>query len=424
MLWLLLGCRPEPVTSPDIVILLAAGLRSDTTDVLLEGLQRTPSARFTAAYSQSSSPFVSLGSLLIGDYPAAAPMCGLTVRSGPPPDPPIWCNQLPEGRWTLPEVLETYSYRTALFTNNLRGGRFLAGEFQVGRESTDPASDAVAWWKEGNGPRLLVIADASPMMRRTTFWAEQQVARPDRSEVPGSITDMRTEPLEAAQEAYQEEIRALGQRWRTLLDGLSGEEELLILAGLNGINLGEQSGSPTLPPIILFNDIILERTVHVPLMVFSQTPLQLSSDDPVELLDVLPTVVAAAGAMPVTGLPGRDLLDGTPEADSYAYSELGDMISLRKGEYMLSFRGMLHHATSLDPKLTQVLMGKPHRLMLHNVVHDPAQGNSLTREKPALADQLLDELRAVRLGPAAPSMDVLTPELVQQLRAVQRDGYW
>ncbi len=74
---------PQEDVQPDIVLVLTSGLREDTDDhratsLLLETTGVQPGLRFTAAYSQTVQPYISLGSMLTGRYPSAIPLCGVS----------------------------------------------------------------------------------------------------------------------------------------------------------------------------------------------------------------------------------------------------------------------------------------------------------------------------------------------------------
>ena len=107
------GQDAPPDSPPDLILVLTPGLRADVTtpgaeQALFEGLSALPWRRFTQAYAQSCSPHTSMGSLLTGLYPSAIPLCGSYAGDSlvPNSEESPWCSELPERRYTLPEVVE------------------------------------------------------------------------------------------------------------------------------------------------------------------------------------------------------------------------------------------------------------------------------------------------------------------------------
>jgi arylsulfatase A-like enzyme len=205
---------------------------------------------------------------------------------------------------------------------------------------------------------------------------------------------------------------------------------LTIVAGANGISLVEQGGK-TGPPIqTLGEDILVDRTLRVPLVLYSTAALEGPAvrSVPVELLDVFPTLAAAAGAVPPTGLPGRDLRAPTEEdaATAYAYAEFGDMLALRSGPYFLMYRCLLHYGTSLDPEVTRRLVDNarnaPRRMGLYQVTTDPFQERP--ERDPDLHRTLHQRMIGIRLGEASVPAEAMTPQRLYEIRMARSNGYW
>ncbi|MFT5686774.1 MAG: arylsulfatase A-like enzyme [Myxococcota bacterium] len=402
LLIFLLSCTTSQEASqqvqPDIILLLSNGLRADGTDALLSGLALSPDWRFSSAYSQSPVPFTSLGSVLTGRYPSAIPMCGVPYRHVADIEAMPWCAGIPSERHTLPSVLALYGYTTALLTDTTLLRDHLGSTF-----SEQLADDEVAeWWAGVTGPRLLVVSDSTLMLK--------------------TDATLRQASSDAIQARFQEASETLGQRWGSLLSTLPTNNRRLVVAGLHGQNLKESGGGGSLPKNPLFNDIILERTVHVSLLVFGE-PTPRTITPPVELLDILPTALVWAGAAPLAGLPGTDL-HSEADPSGHAYAELGDMLMVRQGAEMLSLRAMLHHITALDPQLDQALQHPTGHLHLHNVESDPLQTADLVREDLDRREELLLSLRAIRAGDAAPPPKAMTDEHLQAIRMTASEGYW
>jgi arylsulfatase A-like enzyme len=150
-----------------------------------------------------------------------------------------------------------------------------------------------------------------------------------------------------------------------------------------------------------------------------------SHDHPVQILDLMPTLVKLAGATPPAGLSGYDLLD-EPPATAAAYAEFGDMLALRTERHMVVARSWRHGGTSLDPALDERLSRTPpyRGWTLHDLRADPTQRDDLSLGAPDLLEQLAVRLLAVRDGPGAVPGGGLSEEQVAALRASGALGYW
>ena len=477
------SAEPRP---PDLVLLLVQGLRADAPGepgAEAAFLAALPPKKlvFTAAYAQSPSPFQSLGSLLTGRYPSAIPICG--AISDDPAQPQPWCHALPAERATLPGVLGLYGYRTALVNSHLPDADQLAADFQhvedLGQESWrtpwEPLEQRVrAWWdQEPHEPRLLVVVLADLMVQQRP---ELRVAMglparpgpqeaplpdpsvlPDREELladqdPTSVAARliadpsaprrgpqgRSRPHTGPQGAARDRVLSVygaaaaevGAGFARLLEGLApapGRERWIALSSTNGINLGESSGSMSYPRAFAFHELVLERTVHVPLALLGPRALGLVRQ-PVELTDILPSLLARSPATPPHGLPGQDLLcpDFEPAAQASAYAEFGDMLALRQGRHLLTLRAMFHNSASLDPDLTRMLLidNIARRYLLHDVLADPLQMVNLVTADEVRARELRQELIRLRTGPGAPPAALTDSARFHDLRLTASEGYW
>jgi len=197
--------------------------------------------------------------------------------------------------------------------------------------------------------------------------------------------------------------------------------------------------------------IILHDSIHVPLLVYSNQRTRRTREvaDVVELVDLFPTVADWSGAEAPTGLPGSGLF--ADEADPYpwAYAELGDMFTLRKEDYLFSFRAYAHHITSLDPRMTEALVkatgegqkyadpaglspgsapvpgqkGRP-KYSLFNIEDDPFQEHDISDEYEELTREYHQALIAIRQTTGAPAPDKMTDAAIRALRTTSASGYW
>lgn len=437
---------------PDLVLLLASGLRADdgrgpgAEAAFFEPLGLA-SARYTAAYAQSPAAFVSLGSIFTGRYPSSIPMCGLYTAGLSGVDAPTvqddavanraWCARIPDATRTLAEVLGLYGYHTALATSGLVGADLIARGFGA-TFAADVAADGAhwdtlgawtkQWWTENAaGPRLLVVVasdlqvgDRPELVRRMGF--------------RGAVADLTPRPPDGRQvhAAYTDAARAEGARFRALLDGIGGFAEAdrkrwTFVSSTNGWSLDEPMGFTDQILPFVTTSFVLDRTVHVPLAVYSEAATPGGVPDVVSLIDLMPTLARLGGAVVPAGLPGHDL-DAHPA--EVAYAEFGDTLLVRRGRDLLEFRGFLHLSTVLDPQVDERLAdNQPASLQkyytLYDIVDDPFQSRNQVPRRPSLFQDLRAEMIRIRSGPAAAPPDTWSdPQRLWEIRMARTQGYW
>ncbi len=503
------------MVAPDLVLVLVEGLRADMDGgpgaeaAFFAPFGAELSHRWTAAYAQAPTPYLSVGTVLTGRYPSAIPLCGAPAGSQEAP----WCHSLPADLPSLGTILGLYGYRSALWYGGMGAADSFASTFDhsialaEGRDDWASPWDSLeeqvdTWWNaDALSPRLLVLvlpdlvvqhrpdlrvamglpATPGPSELVTTMAApgarrRREGSQPRRLDTqslleglcvpgrparppqhapkghgappygprrPGENKDMDkakptrfvTGPWSALDHAlvmttYANAAGDLGSRLHGLLAGVAQGDErprLTVLAGANGVSLGELTGSGAYPAAFAWNDLLLERTLHVPLAIASSREAPIVIDDTiVELVDVLPTLLAAAGATSPAGVAGRDLFSTAPEVQApSAYAEFGDMLAVREGNLMLTLRARLHNATSLDPVLTEKLLCPGQEgSHLHDVVADPMQLRALEMDQPDEAERLERRMIAYRTGLGAPPAERVDMERLWELRLTPSEGYW
>ncbi len=424
------------------------GWRSDLGDT--EAAERLLLAPFAAdvslassvSYAQSSVSFVSLGSMLTGRYPSAIPLCGIRQHRSVTSAPDAWCNTIPEGVPTLPQVAGLYGYRSLLVAPGYPGISAYAELFDEqaggaswgGRGKGEPRMDWITlerelgpWWQlQDQHPRLLVLGLSDlALCNSGSVLDEMGIEHPVEQRCDGA------DP-ERVRAVYGERAGRLGQQLERLLSSLPehpGRDRWIVLVGTRGISLGECGGGGSMPESFCWTDVLRERTLHVPFAVIGPSAgATRVITEPTELVDVLPTLLGRTHAVLPAGLPGQDLLGDVEQAASapVAYAELGDMLTLRWDRYFATFRAFNHNASSLDPDLDAALEG-PGALRLvtvHDVVDDPMQLHDLAAERPALAEEGLRQIRLRRAGPGALPPDLSPSDVEEWLRLTPAQGYW
>jgi hypothetical protein len=458
----------------------------------LEPFAGRPQLRFTAAHAQSVSGRVSLGSSLTGRYPAAIPLCGLVSgdRDGEGEQP--WCSQLPAETPTLPGVLGLYGYRSVYIQTGPGAHAGLARGFDAvlelapvsGQTDFGALAERLTGLRDAPEPLLAVVVmpdlevQARPRLRQAMglpgepSLCEQGGLRAGQPRldgqpgVPEAVTPV--EPSDQSGGGPDLQPSCPPDRWDPAQDGLPGEPvpafpwgeidrervlsvyaqeaarlgrgiaaslddgapgAWLVLSSLHGLDLGEVSGSPPAPKAFAHHELLLDRTLRVPLIFMGPGVLEsVEVAQPVELLDLMPTLTGLAGATPPAGLTGQDLLaaDFELDASATAYAAFGDMIYLRQGPWAASLRTLSHQASALDPALTDALARplEDGAYRLHRVGSDPLQQREMKAEQPALAEQMRASMHALRTGPAAPPEALRSPEGFLELRLQGSEGYW
>jgi hypothetical protein len=498
LLSLLMSCTlgsaplpPGPAAPPDIVLVAVNGLRADVGEPraeagFLDALATPVSARFSSAYAQSGRPHTSLGAAVTGRYPSGIPLCSPPATARPDGARP-WCVDIPTQVPTLPEVLSLYGYTTALITVNepALGVRGVGQTFAVtgGRDPEgvwpEAAQTAREWWTgAADTPRLLIVVgklnstdleakgleayakDAMGEEERDVFRREHpELAARLRPEMRWPIaTDAAVEEV---RRAYVDAAGRVGAQVGALLQSLPATDARArwgVVTSLHGMSLGEFSGTPSPEQARAGTHLVLlDRTLRVPVALLAPDPPVRPTviDTPTELVDLVPTLVALAGAVPPAGLAGRDLLSPAT-AQERAYAEFGDMLMVREGDLMLSFRSEIHGVTSIDPRMTERLRGSvppdlpgyaptplrpPPRasegppllgqggsypeFRMHDVAADPMQATPLpVQGDDARFRQRAATLLQIRSGPALPPAELMGWERVQALRDAGALHYW
>ena len=426
MLLVVLACAtpeaPPPVArvagsaeQPDIVILVASGLRADTSEpgaeaVFYEALGHEPSTRFSAAYAQSCTPHTSFGSMLTGRYPSSIPLCAMVSGSSlTPAAQQPWCSTLPPGTTGMAEVAKAYGYSTGAYVADVTKG--YSSDWEVLEET------AAAWWSEHSGPRLylVMVSDLHMLQYRPSVALRPEPDKAERERID----------LAAVAEDYRRVTRSVGEGLSRVLDVLPSDDRWVFVTSTNGLSLGERTGVKSDHLGAVTHGIIVDRTVRVPLAILEPAPGRGEVDDVVELIDLVPTIAELVGGVAPAGLTGRSLLASGPDPAPYAYAEFGDMLSLREGSDFLALRWFLHNASSLDLRLTDGLLEATigsDAFTLHDVERDPLQEEDLVMEQPERAEELRALMVEVRTGPGAP------PETdrsrIEPLQLQSADGYW
>lgn len=244
----------------------------------------------------------------------------------------------------------------------------------------------------------------------------------DRREQPLVFKGLTDEQSRGIQAAYFTSLSFLDHQVGRVLDALARQglenDTVVVFLGDNGYMLGEHGRFE--------KHCFYEPAVNVPLLVRWKGHLKegVRVDAPVELVDVLPTVMELLDAPPPTGLHGRSLvplLNGSPGASGreFVFSEY-----LENEEAMLSdgrFKLIVGtgHRKRLDGYETANPLPGPYE-RLFDRVSDPAEAHDLAADAShaSVKSRLVDALyeRLVLTQPPARAV----PRDVEKLEAIRR----
>ena len=400
--WLLHPSRPAP-PPPNLLLVSIDALRADRVGYAGHAQAHTPRLDGLAArgltFTQANTPapltLPAHASLHTGTLPG---------RHGVRDDGHV----LAGDRVTLAEVLHGAGYRTGGFVGSfLLDSRFgLAQGFDRYFDAFDPARH----------PGLERRGDE--VVSRALAWLDEEPQRPffawvhlNDPHAPYAAPEDYSARFPAS--AYDAEVAWTDSLVGRLLDHLAlrglAERTWVVVAGDHGESLGEHGEDE-------HGFFLYEATLRVPLLLVAPGGRRATVDEPVSLVDVMPTVVQGLTGVVPAGVQGRALLPLEPGhgplqprtvlAETwlprlhFGWSEL---VSVRDGRY----------------KLIQAP-----RPELYDLLEDPRETRDLALSDPTRAAGLQEILaQAVAgAGAAAPSREGLDGETRRRLEALGLPG--
>jgi arylsulfatase A-like enzyme len=362
---------PPRADRPPVLLIVADTLRADHVSGFGGAPELTPQlaalardgTSFPTAWTAAPWTTPAFGSLLTGrlplDHGAGGGFHGLQPLNPAVP--------------TLAEELAARGWRTAMVATNPLLGRQLglARGFARYEDAMPPEwyHPVASWLMDAAGlsvaylpahaqaARALEAIDAAAQDARSwcvlahfmdTHWPQQ------------SPSELRALEPEGLAGDYRAAARAVDQGVGELLDGLRArglyDGALIVFTADHGEELDEgRAESASLPPWNLHGHTLHEELLHVPLIVkLPRGDARLGApgmrrEEPVSLLDVMPTLLVALGSLPPPGLAGRSLLD--PPEPRLIFAEAlrpdlgGQALAVRLGAAKLIVR-------ALPPKLS------------------------------------------------------------------------
>jgi arylsulfatase A-like enzyme len=395
-----LGCTERtPTRRPNVLLYVVDALRADALNSTGDPMALTPrldefvgdAMVFENAYAPSSWTRTSMASLLTGTLPS---------RHGTESRTDTLANALP----TLAELLQGAGYRTGFITTNPNVGSFFG--FKRGFEdmlelysrrtrgfikaseiitkSDTVTEQAIQWVDSASQPFFLTILTVDPHVPYSAPAAYVEAVRPE-SEPSG---------FERIRFLYRAEVALNDHSFGKLIDHLREthllDETIVIFTSDHGEEFGEHQG-------LQHGKTLYEEVLRIPLIIRYPRSRRVAAGTrvarPVQIVDILPTILELADLDRPGALDGVSLLDPSPPESRPSFARL------RLGEYQLD--SVRHGPWKL---IRQVDTGEER---MYHLDRDPAERDPLTAPLPEAArvarEHLVAALERVPRAEAPPT---------------------
>ncbi|HVR28382.1 MAG TPA: sulfatase [Thermoanaerobaculia bacterium] len=439
------GCRRDAVRLPPgapIVLVVVDTLRADglgvygygrATSSLLDGWARQ-GAVFDRAFTTSPWTLPSVGSLFTGRYPAShgSGRAKIALPSG---RSRRVFTSLDASMPRLAGILSAAGYDTAAFVTNtfLRPGFGLAEGFDtydhtrnrfLERRRADVMVDhALAWidGREPGAPWLLVLHLLDP---HQPYDPPAEDAGRFTSEYVGELEApigldsglvrrvkrgqlvLGAEDRAFVRGVYDEEVAFVARQVARLLEGLESravlERGLVVLTADHGEEFFDHGA-------LEHGHTMYQELLRIPFVVWGHGVRSGRRAEPVSLVDVLPTLLDAAGIALPDGLDGVSLwplLTGT-----------GELAEPRQLVAENSLYGQERLAIVEWPWKLIVNRDRP-EVELYDLERDPGESENLAAARPEVTERLAAALEERRLGATVQQPVELDAETRRELRAL------
>ena len=417
---------------PNVVIFLTDTLRADHLGAY--GHPKPTSPRFDAfaregivfedAWAQSPWTKPSVASIFTGLTPGSHGVVEFN-------------RALARDATTLAQAFLAAGFRTAAFSGNPivnARSRYNIG-FKTwnsgGEKRLPPAerlvADALAWIDSGRGPFLLYVHTFEPhwlYQPREEHWAPFRPAGYKATETMAAARDRSSRSPEAREwvrSAYEGEIHQNDASFGALLDGLRQRQlldaSLVLFTADHGDEIQDHGG-------VGHASTLYQELLHIPLAVRLPGAQRAGTRDrePVQQIDLLPSLLRLANLPPIPGVEGRDLssrvlLGRRDERPPELFSELRLVVRDKAAARIGPLKLVVNEDLDRNPRAKM-------RFELFDLATDPAETTNIESERPVTVRYLASRIEALRHAQAQrsrpdPSNELqLSPEERGELRAL------
>jgi arylsulfatase A-like enzyme len=425
------GCEPSPPSGPPNILLISVDtLRADHVSAYGYGRPTSPfldalaaeGIRFDRAYATSSWTTPSVVSMVTSSYPSRHRMGG-RVRG----DTRTW-SRIPDELPSLAESLARHGYRTyGLVANtNLAASRGFDRGFDrfecLGTVDLDRIDETLASWLDeiagGEGPWFfwLHMLDPHAPYRGRAPWAER--FEPDYGShlwLDGMVSErlakfakrFNERQMDVVRALYDSEIRDTDEFLRGFFERLPGADEAFVLfTADHGEEFLDHGG-------MLHGRTLFDELTRVPFIVRLPDRRLAGTvvDGAVSLVDVLPTILGAAGIEPGAAAAGIDLIGAAGASVPDGRTVVAELL-----------RGDPERAAT-DGRWKLITQDGPTaRTELYDLREDPAEQANLATthaDRVARFREALVAFERIHALPAEPlEQTTITPEQLETLRAL------
>ena len=165
-----------------------------------------------------------------------------------------------------------------------------------------------------------------------------------------------------------------------------------------------------------------DSTTQVPLIIWG-SEMTGRREELAEAIDVVPTLLALAGATPPAGLAGRDLLSEAPAPEVIFQEGVLGHLSARTQTHRLVFSGFSLTFPYYDLVLETATAQSGH-LALYDLRSDPGEQHNVIAEQPAVAEALRSAMLTWRQGLQRSDFRGQQPDDAALQEILRSRGYW
>jgi arylsulfatase len=266
------------------------------------------------------------------------------------------------------------------------------------------------FWHEGAGERILDPFGYARLREWATGHEGRAISERDRRHIRAHY-DSGAFSADLHVGRFFDGLRASGA-W---------DDTLIAVVGDHGEDLGEHG-------VYNHRSSLADSATRVPMILAGGAlPAALRGTrmaGPCAAIDVAPTLLRAAGAVPPSGLGGRDLLAGGPAPAFVVQEGVLPMMAVRTATHRLNVQG-LPLDSPLLPLMVRVAAIAGPTFSLYDLTADPAEQRDVLAEQPEVAlrlrDALLDWLASRERAGDRGAQPTLDPAFTEMLRS---RGYW